>query len=163
METVFIALGSNLGNRGENLRKAIDALAPHVTVQKKSSIYESVPRGVGPQPLYLNMVVAGETPLLPHQLLGKLKAIEAALGRADDTHNQPRPIDLDIIFYGDTVIETPELTIPHPRMHERAFVVAPLAYIAPLVIHPKMNVSVADLEDRLGNYFNDAWPVEEQL
>ena len=162
METVYIALGSNLGNRGENLRKAIEALAPHVAVQKKSSIYESVPQGVGPQPLYLNMVIAGETKLLPLLLLGQLKKIEAGLGRGENTHNLPRPIDLDIIFYGDTVMDLPELTLPHPRMHERAFVLAPLGELALFHMHPKMQKPVIDMLDELGDYSRDAWPLADE-
>ena len=162
METVFIALGSNLGNRGENLRKAIEALAPHVAVRKQSSIYESVPQGVGPQPLYLNMVIAGETTLLPLLLLGQLKKIEANLGREENTHNLPRPIDLDIIFYGEKIMEKPELTIPHPRMHERAFVLAPLSELALFHMHPKLQKPVIDMLDELGDYSHDAWSLADE-
>ena len=162
METVFIGLGSNLGNRGENLRKAIDALAPHVAVQKKSSIYESRPQGIGPQPLYLNMVIMGETTLLPLLLLGQLKKIEASLGRVENTHNLPRPIDLDIIFYGDTVMDMPELTVPHPRMHERAFVLAPLDEINSFHMHPKLQKPVIDMLDELGDYSRDVWSLEDE-
>jgi 2-amino-4-hydroxy-6-hydroxymethyldihydropteridine diphosphokinase len=163
MEEVFIGLGSNLGSRGENLRRAIAALAPHVAVQKKSSVYESVPHGVGQQPLFYNMVVSATTGLTPHDLLKELKQIERNMGRAEDTHNKPRVIDLDILLYGDTVLETSELTIPHARMHERAFVIAPLAYIAPLVMHPRLNMIIADIEDKLGNYFDNVWMVEETV
>jgi len=162
VETVFIALGSNLGNRGENLRKAIEALAPHVAVRKQSSIYESVPQGVGPQPLYLNMVIAGETTLLPLLLLGQLKKIEANLGREENTHNLPRPIDLDIIFYGEKIMEKPELTIPHPRMHERAFVLAPLSELALFHMHPKLQKPVIDMLDELGDYSRDAWSLADE-
>ena len=162
METVFIALGSNLGNRGENLRKAIEALAPHVAVRKQSSIYESVPQGVGPQPLSLNMVIAGETTLLPLLLLGQLKKIEANLGREENTHNLPRPIDLDIIFYGEKIMEKPELTIPHPRMHERAFVLAPLSELALFHMHPKLQKPVIDMLDELGDYSRDAWSLADE-
>jgi 2-amino-4-hydroxy-6-hydroxymethyldihydropteridine diphosphokinase len=162
METVFIGLGSNLGNRGENLRIAIGALAPHVVVRKKSSVYESRPQGVGAQPLYLNMVIAGETALLPLQLLGWLQKIEASLGRAENTHNLPRPIDLDIIFYSDAVIDLPELTIPHPRMHERAFVLAPLDEINSFHMHPKLQKPVIDMLDELGDYSRDAWLLADE-
>jgi len=162
VETVFIGLGSNLGNRGENLRKAIDALSPHVTVQKKSSVYESRPFGVGRQPLYLNMVIAGETMLLPLQLLGRLKKIEASLGRGENTHNQPRPIDLDIIFYGETMMDKPELMIPHPRMHERAFVLAPLGELALFHMHPKLQKPVIDMLDELGDYSRDTWSLADE-
>lgn len=161
MEVVLIALGSNLGNRGENLRKAITALEPHVAVQKKSRVYESMPQGVGEQSLYLNMAISGETELAPRALLDVLQQIERDLGRAPNSHNMPRPIDLDIVLYGDTVLDTPELTLPHPRMHERAFVLVPLEEIAPFHTHPVLHKPIIDLWDELGVYSDLLWPVEE--
>ncbi len=163
METVFIALGSNLGNRGNNLREAIAALEPHVAVQKKSRVYESLPQGVGEQSLYLNMVVSGETELAPRALLEVLQKIERDLGRAPNSHNMPRVIDLDILLHGDTVLDTPELTLPHPRMQSRAFVIVPLEEIAPFHTHPVLHKPIIDLWDELGVYSDLLWPVEETI
>ena len=129
--TVYIALGTNLGERLDNLRTAIAALAPGVLMLTKSHVYETPPWGYEDQPAFLNMVVKVETGLEPEPLLTYLKQIEAGLGREKSVRWGPRLIDLDILFYDDLVIDTPPLVIPHPRLHERAFVLVPLADVAP--------------------------------
>jgi len=127
---VAIALGSNLGNREELLRSAIDRLSPHVTDLKLSSLHETEPVGVGPQPVFLNAAAAGETALSARELLHELLAIERELGRVRPYPGAPRTLDLDLILYGDAVIDEPDLVVPHPRFRERRFVLAPLAEVA---------------------------------
>jgi 2-amino-4-hydroxy-6-hydroxymethyldihydropteridine diphosphokinase len=131
MIRVIIALGTNLGDRMENLETAIAALAPFVTVLERSPVYDTDPKYVTDQPRFLNMVLAGETGMEPSALLAFLKEIEIRMGRAEGERFGPRPIDLDILFYGDEIIDLPELTVPHPRLAERAFVLRPLSDIAP--------------------------------
>jgi 2-amino-4-hydroxy-6-hydroxymethyldihydropteridine diphosphokinase len=133
---VTLALGSNLGDRLANLQAAVAALAPYVEVQQASQVYETAPWGITDQPCFLNQVVRGRTRLAPEALLGHLKAVEARLGRQKTIRYGPRLIDLDIIFYGSLVYVAPELTIPHPRLAERAFVLVPLAELAPELEHP---------------------------
>jgi 2-amino-4-hydroxy-6-hydroxymethyldihydropteridine diphosphokinase len=128
---VIVALGGNTGERMENLEKALRLLAPHVGEMERSPIYESAPKYLVEQPMFLNMVVRGEVSLTAAELLRVMKGIERDLGRTAGVRNGPRPIDLDIIYYGDAVIETPSLTAPHPRLYERRFVLQPLADIDP--------------------------------
>jgi 2-amino-4-hydroxy-6-hydroxymethyldihydropteridine diphosphokinase len=142
---IFLALGSNLGDRAANLQAAIAALPPAVTVLACSPIYETDPWGYTDQPAFLNQVIQAETQLAPLDVLAHLKDIEACLGRIPTVRYGPRLIDLDILFYGDQIFVTPELTIPHPRLHERAFVLVPLADLAPSWPHPTQGVSVATL------------------
>lgn len=164
MKDVFLGLGTNLGDRVQNLRDAIGALKPHATIQALSSIYESVPHEVeGDQPLYLNMVARVSTELAPIELLQELKAIEKNMGRAPDTHLESRPIDIDILLYGDQVIEIPGLAIPHRDMHKRHFVLVPLEEIASFHFHPAMQKPIIDLLDDLGAYDELVWLSEEQL
>lgn len=127
---VAIALGSNLGDRHGHLQFAIDRLHRILTNVRVSSILETSPEGVAePQPDYLNGVVVGETTLDPHALLKVLLSIEHERGRTRTSFRASRTLDLDLILYGDEVIDTPELTIPHPRYKERAFVTVPLAEV----------------------------------
>lgn len=137
----FIALGANLGDREANLRAALAKLAatPGVHVERVSKLLDNPAIG-GPSgsPPFLNAVAAVETALPPHALLGRLLEIEKQMGRVRSERNAPRPIDLDLILYADEVIDTPELTVPHPRMHERRFVMQPLAEIAPDLVHPTL-------------------------
>lgn len=129
MTVVVIALGSNLGDRAANLRHAVDRLvANNITVTGRSSIWETPPVPAD-QPEFLNAVVVAETELAPLDLLHALKTIEYDLGRRPGRRWGPRPIDLDILFYGDEAIDGPDLTVPHPRIAERAFVLAPLAEV----------------------------------
>jgi 2-amino-4-hydroxy-6-hydroxymethyldihydropteridine diphosphokinase len=133
MHDVFIALGSNLGGRAANLAAARDALAQALTLTASSSIYETDPWGPIKQGRYLNQVVRGTTALTPRALLKELNEIERTLGRdrAGETRYGPRTIDLDILLYGNIVVDEPDLQIPHPRMMERPFVLVPLFEIAP--------------------------------
>ncbi|HEY4526559.1 MAG TPA: 2-amino-4-hydroxy-6-hydroxymethyldihydropteridine diphosphokinase [Candidatus Paceibacterota bacterium] len=164
METIFLGLGSNMGDRAENIRKALKLLREKATLVAVSHLYESEPHGVEePQPLYYNLALRATTELQPLELLAFVKDIERILGREDGTHNKPRPIDIDILLYGKGVHESSELTIPHPRMHERAFVLVPLSQIAPLTPHPTLKVVIAELEFMLGDYSDLAWLAEERL
>jgi len=145
IHTTYIALGTNLGERLENLRAAIKAMAPDVTVLAKSHVYETPPWGVEDQPAFLNMVVKAETGMEPDELLTYLKQLESGLGREKSVRWGPRLIDLDILFYDDLVIDTPPLVIPHPRLHERAFVLVPLADVAAEAVHPVLGEFIWEL------------------
>ena len=136
LHTTYLALGTNLGDRLANLRSALAALPPSVILRRSSPIYETPPWGITDQPAFLNMVAKGETSLEPLPLLKYLMGIETELGRTPTIRWGPRLIDIDILFYDDLVLDLPEVTIPHPRLHERAFVLVPLADIAPDFIHP---------------------------
>ena len=141
----YIALGSNLGDRLANLKQAIVALPPQMEVSAKSSVYETPPWGYEDQPKFLNQVIKAKTYLDPEPLLKHLKRLEIALGRKESFPNGPRLIDMDILFYDDLVLESPELVIPHPRVHERGFVLLPMLDIAPDFVHPVKKQSVRDL------------------
>lgn len=137
MTLVYLELGSNIGNREENLRAAIAALAEvGVRVARVSKIYETEPVDYLEQAWFLNCVVEGETELAPLELLKGLRAIEVNMGSVKAFAKGPRLIDLDILLYGDSALDTPALQIPHPRMTARRFVLVPLAEIAPAVTHP---------------------------
>ncbi len=142
---VYLALGSNLGNRLANLNAAIDNFSPQMRVMKKSDVYETPPWGFTDQPAFLNQAVKAETYMQPAPLLHHLKRLEVALGRKPGFQNGPRLLDLDILFYDDAILDSPALKLPHPRMHERAFVLVPLADLEPDLIHPVLNTSVSDL------------------
>jgi len=130
--TVYLSLGSNLGDRERNLEQAIDLLAAAgLRITRRSHIYETEPQDVRDQPWFLNLVVEAETDLFPKQLLAKLQQIEHQLGRKRIKPKGPRTIDIDILLYGNAVIETDELVAPHPRLPERRFVLEPLAELAP--------------------------------
>ncbi len=150
MPTVLLGLGSNLGRRQDHLRRALTALAERLEITATSPVYETAPMYVTDQPLFLNMVVRGETEMAAAALLAWLKSLEARLGRTASVRFGPRAIDLDILFYGRDVVATPTLTIPHPRLAERAFVLRPLADIAPCWTHPVTGRRVDEMLADLG-------------
>jgi 2-amino-4-hydroxy-6-hydroxymethyldihydropteridine diphosphokinase len=143
--TVYLALGSNMGNRLANLKAAVSNLSPQMNPRKKSSVYETPPWGFEGQEPFLNQVVMVETYLEPELLLVHLKRLETALGRVPSFENGPRMIDIDILFFDDQIIDTSSIAIPHPRLHKRAFVLVPLAEIAPAYLHPVLRRPVSDL------------------
>ncbi len=134
--TVYLALGSNLGDRRANLGAAVERLREHVTIEALSSLYETEPAYVTDQPRFLNAALRGRTALNPLALLAFAKRIEHEMGRATGQRYGPRVVDIDLLLYGDQMIHTPELTVPHPRMAERPFVLVPLAEIAPELAPP---------------------------
>jgi 2-amino-4-hydroxy-6-hydroxymethyldihydropteridine diphosphokinase len=145
MATAYIGLGSNLGDRVATLRSAIQRLEALGHVTSVSSLYETEPVGYLEQPRFLNAVIALETALAPADLLRALLGIERDLGRTRSFSNAPRTLDLDLLVTGDVILETAELTLPHPRLHERAFVLVPLAEIAPDIVHPGNGNTFRDL------------------
>ena len=142
---VYLALGSNLGNRLSNLKNAVSNLPPQMEVKKKSLVYETPPWGHTDQPHFLNQVVMVHTYMEPEDLLGHIKRLETVLGREPTFENGPRVIDIDILFYDDVIIDSPPLVIPHPRLHQRGFVLVPLNEIDPEFVHPVLGKSISDL------------------
>lgn len=142
---VYLSLGSNLGNREENLKEAIASLPPQMLVKAKSHVYETPPWGYEDQPRFLNQVVKAQTYVDPEPLIKHIKRLETALGRKASFRNGPRLIDIDILLYDDLVLNTPALTIPHPHMHERGFVLLPMMDIAPDLVHPVTKKSVREM------------------
>jgi 2-amino-4-hydroxy-6-hydroxymethyldihydropteridine diphosphokinase len=135
-DTVYLALGSNLGDRHKHLADALQYLREALNIERTSSIYETEPVGYVEQPAFFNLVCKGTTNLSPLALLKFVKATEVHLGRQPTFRNGPRIIDIDILLYDDLCIQEEQLTIPHPRMAERAFVLVPLVEIAPYAIEP---------------------------
>jgi 2-amino-4-hydroxy-6-hydroxymethyldihydropteridine diphosphokinase len=145
MPIVYLAVGSNLGDRSGNLIAAVRNLEPLANVLKCSPVYETSPWGYEDQPDYLNQVIMAETDLSPGDLLIYLKRIEIDLGREESFRFGPRSIDIDILFYDDQIVELPKLTIPHPSINERAFVLVPMADIAPNYEHPVLGETIEAL------------------
>lgn len=149
VHSIFLALGSNLGDRLANLNKAINHLPSQVIPLKVSLVYETPPWGYEKQPPFLNQVIHARTALSPTNLLSYLKKIEIELGRQPTFRDGPRIIDLDILFYDQLVLDTPPLTIPHPRLSGRAFVLVPLADLDPNMRHPVTGETVREMLARL--------------
>ncbi|MGH9522451.1 MAG: 2-amino-4-hydroxy-6-hydroxymethyldihydropteridine diphosphokinase [Terriglobales bacterium] len=148
-KNVYLSLGSNLGDRAENLSAAIEALRELGDVSAVSSIYETEPVEFTRQGWFLNCVVALQTDTLPRQLMAALLRIEQRMGRRRTVAKGPRTIDIDVLLFGTAVIDTQELTVPHPAMHERRFVLEPLAEIAPQVRHQVLKKTVREMRDAL--------------
>jgi 2-amino-4-hydroxy-6-hydroxymethyldihydropteridine diphosphokinase len=144
-KTVYLSLGSNLGDRESNLRTAIEKLGQLGTVLAVSSFYETEPVDFAAQPWFLNCAVALRTELMPKLFLSKMLAIEQQMGRRRNLPKGPRTIDIDILLFGNSIIRAPQLDVPHPAMHQRRFVLEPLAEIAPDVRHPIFKRSVREL------------------
>ena len=145
-KTVYLGLGSNVGDREEMLQAAIDRLhSRELRIARISSVYETEPQGRRNQRWFLNLVAEARTDLFPRQLLGRIAKIEQELGRRRMLANGPRTIDIDILFFGGFVMETPELTIPHPRIAERRFVLAPMVELAPELRDPVTRRTMREL------------------
>jgi 2-amino-4-hydroxy-6-hydroxymethyldihydropteridine diphosphokinase len=148
MKTAYLGLGSNVGDREANLRAAVDRLrAPDLRVLRLSPVYETEPVDYTGQGWFLNLVLEAETSLFPMQLLARVARIERSLGRVRAVPKGPRTIDIDILLYGSAAIQSEALEIPHPRMAERRFVLAPLADLAPDLRHPIGRLSVSEMLD----------------
>ena len=146
MAIAYIGIGSNLGDRHDNCRRAIELLKKSgLIVSKQSSMYETEPWGLIDQPAFVNMAIEIETELDPQGLLTLLKRIEKEMGRQETARWGPRIIDLDILIYDEIVLQNDALTIPHPLMHEREFVLGPLSEIAKDLLHPVLKKKISDL------------------
>lgn len=150
MVRVLLSLGSNLGDREGNLREALRLLQRGLETDAVSSFYETDPVGYRDQPAFVNAVCLGQTALAPEELLSLARSVEAQMGREPSFPNGPRLIDIDILAYGTAVLDTPDLTIPHPRMAERAFILVPLAEMAPGWRHPTLGKTAGELAAAVG-------------
>ncbi len=150
---VFLGLGANIGNRVKALKEAERLISEidGILVVSSASLYETEPVGIVDQPSFINSALKIKTALYPTELLGRLKEIEREMGRVDTIRWGPRIIDIDILLFGNIVINKKGLTIPHPEMAKRAFVLVPLSEIAPNVIHPVLAKSIRELVDDLGD------------
>ncbi|MDX2151275.1 MAG: 2-amino-4-hydroxy-6-hydroxymethyldihydropteridine diphosphokinase [Bryobacteraceae bacterium] len=150
MKTAYLGLGSNVGDREDYLARARGLLeTPRLLVRRASSLWETAPVDFERQDWFLNQVLEIETDLFPMQLLAKAQEVERALGRVRKIDKGPRTIDVDILLYGRFVIDSPKLTVPHPRLHERRFALAPLAELAPQLQHPRLKQPVSELLSKI--------------
>ena len=149
LHTAYLSLGSNLGDRAANLEEATQHLGAFGTVTARSSVYETEPMEVTGQPWFLNCTVAFETELAAHQLLDSVLSIEKSMGRQRLVPKGPRLIDIDILFFDDQIESSADLTLPHPALHQRRFVLEPLAEIAPKLKHPILKLSVNEMVGRV--------------
>lgn len=163
MPVVYLALGTNLGDRARNVRQALDALSPAFALQAVSRCYETEPAYVLDQPRFYNLAARATTTLAPLEALRQLKGLEIELGRVAGARFGPRLIDLDLLLYDAVIMDTPELSLPHPRLAERAFVLVPLAEIAPDLAHPGLSLTMTQLRDRLGDTSRLIWLAQEQI
>lgn len=149
MVLAYIGLGSNLGQREDFIERAIESLVatPGIYLRRRAGLYETEPVGIKDQPWFLNTVIEIETDLSPQALLGLCKQIEHRLGRQN--RYGPREIDLDILLYDQLILSEPHLQIPHPELHRRRFVLAPLAELAPLQLHPVLRLPIVELLNAL--------------
>lgn len=159
MPRAYLGLGTNLGDREQNLREALRRLAAVLEIDGVSSVYETEPVGYTPQPDFWNLVVRGATRLEPESLLRAVERIERELGRQPSFPNAPRVIDIDLLLYDNVCLATPTLEIPHPRMLERAFVLRPLAELEPELRHPATGERIADRLVALGAGLGRAEPL----
>lgn len=157
MANVLLGLGSNVGEPLDNLREAISRLSDICLVSRVSSVYKTEPVGFADQDWFLNCALTAETSLTPNELLDRILRVEIAMGRERSIRNGPRVIDIDILLFDDLQMATDDLSIPHPRMHQRAFVLHPAAEVAPDMQHPVLQVSIKQAFDEL----KDAEQVEQ--
>ena len=146
---VYLGLGSNLGDRVANLQRGVKLLAEMVGVIELSSVYRTMPVGFSSQPEYLNAAGLVRTRLSPFELMHAIRVIETAVGRVRMVTNGPRTLDVDILLFGTAVLRSPPVTVPHPRLCERAFALEPLAELAPLLRHPTLGLTMSELLRRL--------------
>ena len=147
--SVYLGLGSNLGDREANLRRALQDLTPSITLVKSSSIYETEPWGYKEQPQFLNCACNVLTQLSPQELIDAIKKVERAIGRQPTFPYGPRIIDVDILLYGDLLIDEESLVVPHPRLSQRAFVLIPLVELSPDLVHPRLGLTLSELLERV--------------
>jgi 2-amino-4-hydroxy-6-hydroxymethyldihydropteridine diphosphokinase len=148
-KTVYLSLGSNVGERQANLQQAIEHLGKIGKVVKQSALYETEPMEMADQPWFLNSAVELETELMPRQFISAVLDIERSMGRKRSKKKGPRTIDIDVLLFGKSIIEMKGLTVPHPAMHQRRFVLEPMVEIAPDVRHPVFKRSMRELRDAL--------------
>jgi 2-amino-4-hydroxy-6-hydroxymethyldihydropteridine diphosphokinase len=160
---VYLGLGSNLGDRALNLGRALDALRADFEIDSVSACYETEPAYVLDQPRFYNLACRGATALEPMAVLRRLKQLEREIGRTPTTRYGPRVMDIDLLFYSDVILDTPELAVPHPRLAERPFVLVPLAEIAPDFVHPVLRLTITQLRDRLGDTSKVIWLAPERV
>jgi 2-amino-4-hydroxy-6-hydroxymethyldihydropteridine diphosphokinase len=160
--SVYLCLGSNLGDRRKNLRLALEFLSQRLSISETSSVYDTEPEENPDQPRFLNLVCHATTYLQPADLLALLKGIENKMGRVSAKANSPRPIDIDILFYGQEAVAGAGLVIPHPKLTQRAFVLVPLNEIAPDLVHPvskkKVRQHLAELKRGVQGVFKFVEP-----